>query len=152
MDGEYCGKVTDVPYSNACAAESVIGTEDELEAVDGKSDAASRGSCVGVKHLGGVDVLFGDNVKAWVLCDERGSCATKGHMVVWKGEVSMMGSYCERVGCVKRVMWVNSPKWKMGEKVRVESYTDGLLFLPFAARWETRVEEHLLARLVRMGL
>ena len=62
----------------------------------------------------------------------------------------MMKKYCERAGCEERVMEVNSLRYKKG--MRVASKTDGLEYTVFAARYETRAEEAVLATAVRMGL
>lgn len=62
----------------------------------------------------------------------------------------MMRSYCRKVACVEKRMYVNSMRYKKG--LRVGSRTDGLLYTAFAARFETSVEESVLRGAVRVGL
>lgn len=111
------------------------------------------GICVDVDLLGHLDrkeLVFEKHARARVLCDEAGSCATPGHVVRWGGRVGMMRSYCEEVGCVEKVIWVNSPRYRVG--LLVPTRTKGLAFTAFAARFETRAEEGVLAAAVRLGL
>ena len=110
--------------------------------------------CIGANaltHLSADELVYSEHRRSRVMCDERGSCATGGHMVVWNGKGMAMRKYCEVVGgCVVRVMWVNSPKYKRG--IMVRSRSEGLLFTAFAARYGTRVEEAVLNAALRMGL
>ena len=108
--------------------------------------------CVATKHLKGFgdkELVFETHQRAAVLCDEHGSCATPGHMVVWKGQGMMMRRYCESVGCVPRVMMVNSPRLR--RRVGVPSESEGLTFSAFAARYETTAEEVILSGIIRAG-
>eukprot|EP00177_Eucheuma_denticulatum_P002879 GFKZ01005176.1.p1 GENE.GFKZ01005176.1~~GFKZ01005176.1.p1 ORF type:complete len:589 (+),score=34.04 GFKZ01005176.1:334-2100(+) len=107
-------------------------------------------ACVDARALEGMDLVFEKHVVKEVLCDARGSCATEGHMVIWKGVAMMMRSYCELAGCARRIIEVNSPKRLSG--LRVDSKTAGLEYTAFAARWATRLEEAALSIAVRAGL
>lgn len=64
----------------------------------------------------------------------------------------IMRRYCEEVvgRCEKRVMEVNSPRYK--RKRRVKSRTEGLEYTVFAARYDTRAEEAVIAAAVRVGV
>lgn len=64
----------------------------------------------------------------------------------------MMSSYCEELGveCNVVATVVNSPRMKVG--LRIKSRTDGLEFTALAARFESKVEEHVLRSVVRLGL
>lgn len=99
------------------------------------------------------ELVFERDSMARVWCDVGGNCATGGHMVVWGGRAMMMKRYCGLVegGCMRKEMLVNSPKWKRGRRVRGRQ-AGGVEFTTFAARWETRAEEGVLAAAVRMGL
>lgn len=117
------------------------------------SGSSGDGVCVAVEHLAGLssgDLTFAKHREAWVWCDVSGSCATGGHVVVWRGTAMRMRRYCDSVGgCIRRRMLVNSPRWR--RRLRVESRTVGLKFTALAARWETALEEKMLATLVRLG-
>lgn len=105
--------------------------------------------CVAVEELEGVQKVFEQDYHAWVLCDTTGSCATPGHMVMWNGAGMMMKSYCGIVGCERKVMAVNSPRWGAGA---ISAKTKGLAYTSFAARWESRAEERVLAAVVRLAV
>lgn len=98
------------------------------------------------------ELVYDVHMRAQVLCDVSGSCATAGHMVVYKGETMMMESYCGLSGvtCTKHATVVNSPRMK--RRLRVGSRTEGLEFTALAARFRTKMEERLLSGLVRMGV
>lgn len=122
---------------------------------DGTSPQASPEEevCVdasALEHLERHELVFAKHVTARVLCDLSGSCATRGHMVVWKGDAMMMRSYCDVVGCQEKVIKVNSPKYRRGLRVRTK--TEGLEFTAFAARYESTTEEGVLKAAVRVGL
>ncbi|PXF40560.1 hypothetical protein BWQ96_09734 [Gracilariopsis chorda] len=109
--------------------------------------------CVDVRALSAFQshqLLFEKHGMAWVLCDANESCTTAGHMVVFRGQVMMMNTYCDIVGCEKRSMHVNSPRNTRG--LRVQSRTGGLAYTVFAARHETRMEEGVLLVVIRLGL
>lgn len=115
------------------------------------------GVCIGVHHLRTAqlhqnDLVFENDAFGKVLCDQKGSCATPGHMVLYGGAPMMMKRYCSLVvdGCVSKVMKVNSPKYARG--FTVDSLSEGLVFTAFAARWETNAEERALATAIRVGL
>eukprot|EP00178_Gracilaria_changii_P015845 TRINITY_DN444_c8_g1_i1.p1 TRINITY_DN444_c8_g1~~TRINITY_DN444_c8_g1_i1.p1 ORF type:complete len:468 (-),score=28.44 TRINITY_DN444_c8_g1_i1:289-1692(-) len=96
------------------------------------------------------DLLYPTHRMATTLCDQFESCATPGHIVLFKGKPMMMKSYCRRTLCTKRVMLVNSPKYRKG--ILVHSNSVELKFTPFAARYETLVEEISISWFVRLGM
>lgn len=117
------------------------------------NSVSSAAVCIHSQHLSHLPysaLVFPRHVIANVLCDSFASCATPGHMVVYKGESMRMSGYCKIVGCQRERGLVNSPKYSRGG--RVESNTRDLVFTMLAARFETRSEEILLAGLVRVGL
>lgn len=103
-----------------------------------------------LQHLRRDELVFEKDVWSEVLCDEGDSCATAGHIVLHHGKAMMMKSYCEVVGCKKKRMFVNSPRYTVG--CRISSRTDGLQYSSFAARYETRGEEMLMAVAIHSGL
>lgn len=111
--------------------------------------SGSGDGCVDVRALQGRPLVYAQHRRRLVLCDSAGSCATPGHVVVWKGAAMMMKSYCALVSCQRTVAWVNSPAYARG--LRVVSRTSGLEYTAFAARYETAVEERALAVAVRAG-
>lgn len=116
-------------------------------------DGPSINICIdarALQHMDRKDLVFRYHVWSHVLCDEMGSCATSGHMVIFRGRRIMMQSYCEMVSCDHRVVQVNSPKQRRA--LRVDSNTEGLQFTAFAARYGSRVEEMALAAAIRIGL
>lgn len=102
-----------------------------------------------VRHLQPEELVFARQVIAPVLCDKWGSCATAGHIVRYKGVGMMMKRYCGMVGCVRQVLAVNSPRYKVG--LRLLSKTEGLEYTALAARYESVVEERVLSTFVRLG-
>lgn len=132
----------------------------ELQKVDGDDKnptpkspdevtAGKGGGCVDVRALEGRPLVYARHRRRVVLCDSGESCATPGHVVVWKGTAMMMKSYCALVRCQRSVIWVNSPTYARG--LRVASRTGGLEYTAFAAKYETTVEERALAVAVRAG-
>lgn len=123
-------------------------------AAPSSTPAASGGStCIdanALMHMDPADLVFASHSWSNVLCDSNGSCATKGHMVTFKGKAMMMDTYCGLATCIERVMQVNSPKYRRG--LRVDSKTEGLQYTAFAARYETNAEEAVMAAAVRVGL
>lgn len=104
-----------------------------------------------LSHINQEGLVFPTHRRASVMCDAHGSCATSGHIVVFKQKSMMMRSYCEVVGnCSRRVMSVNSPR--MGVNVRVPTKTEGLEFTALAAKHGSTTEEVLLSTLVKFGL
>lgn len=101
-------------------------------------------------HLPREELVFETHSWANVLCDRQGSCATHGHIVTFRDVPMMMGTYCELVGCARRVMEVNSPRRR--RKLRVKSKTEGLEYTAFAARYQTFAEEFVLSTAVRLGM
>lgn len=142
------------PGSNA-AGESPSPTDPPVEVVDFTPPVTSEEDpeCIDASALGHMlaeELVFDVHVVKAVLCDDQGSCATDGHIVEYQGRAMMMKSYCELVGCEKRVMEVNSPRQR--RRLRVPSRTEGLEFTAFAARYSTRAEEMILAAAIRIGL
>lgn len=116
-----------------------------------RTDNAEGAVCVDAKILRreGVELVWKTDRWAKVLCDERGSCATEGHVVVFKGKAMRMDRYCHKHGCREDWRWVNSPRMRRG--LRVQSQTDELAFTPFAARWGTNFEEFILRVAIAAG-
>lgn len=101
-------------------------------------------------HLHPSALVYTSHRRAAVLCDAQGSCATPGHFVEHKQTPMTMRRYCDMVGgCQRRTRLVNSPRLQAG--LRVSSRTMHLHFTPFAARYETKVEELFLRALIHMG-
>lgn len=118
-----------------------------------EADADDGSVCIDAEALSGFErrqLVFEQHQRGKVLCDEFGSCATAGHIVVYNGWAMMMKRYCGMVECEQRVMDVNSPKLRTA--LRVRSKTDGLEFTAFAARYATRAEELVLSTAVHVGL
>lgn len=117
------------------------------------SDEAGSEVCVDARaltHLQREELVFEKDTIARVLCDSDGSCATKGHMVIFHGQAMIMGRYCAMVGCSEHVMRVNSPRYRRGS--RLTSRTEGLQYTALAARYATRVEEMVLQSVIRAGI
>ncbi|KAI0563328.1 hypothetical protein FGB62_42g31 [Gracilaria domingensis] len=137
------------PFSESEGIQGV-GASSELEP---SVSPQSETSCIGVHHLqhmSAAQLMYDNHVRAKVLCDEHGSCATAGHMVRFDGRAMMMKSYCMLVECESTVELVNSPKY--ARKVSVPSRSPRLHFTAFAARYGSRAEEMLLRAAVRVGL
>ncbi|PXF48234.1 Early nodulin-12A [Gracilariopsis chorda] len=126
------------------------------EGVDGEGEPTPSPEdeiCIGVHHLSHMaykDLIYSSHRVARVLCDKSSSCATPGHIVLYKGEAMMMRKYCTITRCVQKIMRVNSPRYSRA--ARVDSHTEDLSFTAFAARYESAAEEHLLRAFVRIGL
>lgn len=103
-----------------------------------------------LRHLETHELVFEKHSIAKVFCDEKQSCATPGHIVQYRGKGMMMKSYCAIVGCERRFMEVNSPRYSVG--MRIQSNTDSLSYTALAATHETFAEEAALSTLVRLGL
>lgn len=140
---------------------TVIYTTEEPEqvapavSISGSNDrntGPNRNACIDSKaldHFNANELVFKEHKIASVLCDHVGSCATPGHMVMWKGRGMMMRTYCLEVGrCNVGVILVNSPRWSIGK--RVPSKTKGLEYTAFAARFETAMEEFALKTALRI--
>ena len=97
-------------------------------------------------------LVFENHIRASVLCDEHNNCATPGHIVVFKNQAMMMGTYCSKIdgGCKKRVMDVNSPRIARG--LRVQSFSTDLQYTAFSARYESVAEEYILSMIIRAGI
>ncbi|PXF44989.1 hypothetical protein BWQ96_05236 [Gracilariopsis chorda] len=134
--------------------DSLVPIELPPEPTIGVSEGAVRAdACVAVKHLQELErneLLFATHRTTKVLCDGKLSCATAGHIVVYRGLPMSMKSYCQHVGCSMNMMEVNSPRYVWG--LRMKSHSVELQLTVFAARFETMVEEAFLVCLVRLGL
>lgn len=102
------------------------------------------------RHVRREDFIFPKDRQATVLCDAHDSCATPGHMVVFRGSAMRMSSYCLIVRCESRVMMVNSPRYKA--KMTLPSSTHGLTYTGLAARHDTMMEEIILKAAIRLGI
>lgn len=103
-----------------------------------------------LSHLHPSKLVFSTHRRASVLCDAFQSCATTGHIVQYNNKIMTMGSYCENYAtCKRRTLWVNSPKFEKG--LRVKSRTDSLAFTTLAARYNTIWEERAMRLLVATG-
>lgn len=134
------------PTSSAAALES---TSEEAAS----SDETGSEVCVDARaltHLRREELVFEKDSIARVLCDSDGSCATKGHMVIFRGQAMIMGGYCAMVGCSVHVMRVNSPRYRLG--ARLTSRTERLQYTALAARYATRAEEMVLQSVIRAGM
>lgn len=120
-----------------------------------------------LSHLPAENLVFPTHRRANVLCDTFESCATPGHIVEYRGQGMMMRTYCQKYSpCTRNTRLVNSPKFAFAHRfrtssrvalnskftARVASRTDGLLFTPLAARFETRFEEAVLQAISRLIL
>lgn len=59
-----------------------------------------------------------------------------------------MSSYCREVPCVRRLIQVNSPRYK--RELLIRSNTAGLQYTAFAARYNSLVEEIFFRAAVRL--
>lgn len=109
-------------------------------------------AAVHLQHLSSADLVFTNHKRAFVLCDTQGSCATPGHIVLLNREPMTMRSYCalQETECIRRVMRVNSPRIQV--KARINSYTNGLEFTALAAKYDSWIEQKVLAMLIRLRL
>lgn len=118
------------------------------------TDIETTAPCIDVKmleHFQQSDLVYKKHLRSSVLCDEHGSCATPGHMVVYAKTPMSMKSYCAtHAQCAKRTAWVNNPRMvKIG--LRVGSSTTGLELTVFSARYESWAEETFLRQIIRLG-
>lgn len=118
------------------------------------SKKAEEEVCIDMSHLGHLplsNLVYRRPRRATVLCDEYGSCATKGHIVIWNGRSMMMRTYCsEFAKCETRIRMVNSPRMELG--LRIQSHTKGMQFSALAARFESVTEERILVGMIAIGL
>lgn len=109
--------------------------------------------CIAVDALKGFaasSLIFTTHKRTFVLCDQHDSCATAGHMVIYKHVPMTMSSYCNMTGikCVRRLKWVNSPRMKLG--LRIMSNPKDLMFTALSASKGTKLEEQLLKSVIWM--
>lgn len=173
--------ISDEAYKGECTSTNVIATRDDYLEIrevdrdtedagnlfsgdtssnavtkpdpDSNRNSSNSGVCVDatlLSHFHPSKLVFSAHHRAAVLCDASQSCATPGHIVEYGGKVMSMRTYCKyHTACTKRLSWVNSPKFERG--LRIKSRTDNLSFTPFAARYETALEERVLRLLVAIG-
>lgn len=118
-----------------------------------KTPVPSDSACIDARaldHIDSSDLVYDRHQWTTVLCDENKSCATSGHIVKFNGKTMMMRTFCDIVGCEKRSMYVNSPRYKRG--VLINSNTGGLQYTAFAARYGSRLEEAVISAVVKMGI
>lgn len=118
------------------------------------SPIAKVGICIAVdmlSHMDSSSLIFGTHMRAAVLCDQYASCATPGHMLLFRANPMSMNEYCALpdVSCVKRVKLVNSPRMKIG--LRVSSRSPAMQFTALAATKETWLETAALRLLLKIG-
>lgn len=135
------------------------GTPYAYASAEPSQSAEADAVCIAVNalsHLDMKDLVFPKHFRATVLCDDKRNCATPGHIVVHDGVPMMMKTYCEGLRvksdgeemCSRKVMFVNSPRMKYGQ--RIKSNKDGLEFTALAARFESKLEEHVMALVARV--
>eukprot|EP00178_Gracilaria_changii_P025519 TRINITY_DN78611_c0_g1_i1.p1 TRINITY_DN78611_c0_g1~~TRINITY_DN78611_c0_g1_i1.p1 ORF type:complete len:333 (+),score=45.94 TRINITY_DN78611_c0_g1_i1:226-1224(+) len=159
-DGEVCVDSGNTSAQPFCYSKKAAEKDDDLNAVDGPTNPnaspvaqPSDSVCIAVhslQHFSEKELIYGSHRVARVLCDSKQSCATHGHVVVYRGRAMMMHSYCQLTGCVERIMQVNSPRYVRA--LRVPSLTEDLQFTAFAARYRSVLEERVLSSAVRVGL
>lgn len=157
-EGEVCATSNKNSDGSTCFSAAAVDQDETLTAVDEPgalqaSPTASDGVCIGLDalaHLPALALVFEHHPLANVLCDEHGSCATPGHIVLFNDKPMMMRSYCEIASCEPKVMRVNSPRYTRG--LRIPSRTVALRYTVLAARYETAAEESVLGAAVRVGL
>lgn len=149
---------TDTPYPTY-STYPYDGTPGPDESTDPSPSDEAADVCIGVdalRHLDMDELVFPQHFRATVLCDAKRNCATPGHIVVHDGVPMMMKTYCEGLRvkkgdeemCTRKVMFVNSPRMKYGQ--RIKSNSDGLEFTALAARFESKLEEHVMALVARV--
>lgn len=155
LDGDRCMK-EEARGASVCV--SCNGAADDLgfdlAAIDDGAGHCPDEVCIATSLLSSFsdeDLVFKSHFRANVLCDLDENCATAGHILIYKGEVMMMRSYCERkeISCKKRIMAVNSPRMRVG--LRVATRSKDLEFTALAARLESKFEEVLLRHLIHLG-
>lgn len=152
VSGEGC--VTGIGGTASCASCDVVSNNEGILSFvdDAETCSAVCVSTIHLKHMKSSDLVFSEHRRAFVLCDSHGSCATPGHIVVYKSHAMTMRRYCKMMSepCRQRVMLVNSPRMQYG--LRVDSLTEGLEFTPLAAKYESTLEETVLKLLVHIGM
>lgn len=154
-DAEQAPDAEEAPkYCTTC--EAISNHEPKLKFSDDLHFCSSTSVCLATHHLSHLPtstLIFNTPRKALVFCDTFHSCATPGHIVTFQNQSMMMSTYCSRYAlghCVKRVMFVNSPR--MQRRLRIKSQTNGLSFTALAAKYGTMVEERMLRIMIHLGL
>lgn len=157
--GEHTAKfmsgTTGPPYTRIIGNESDdVVAHGQGASQPGPADEKENNVCISVielsRHVRREHFIFPEDTKASVLCDPQGSCATPGHMVMFRGRPMRMSSYCLFVSCARRFMMVNSPKYKA--KLSLPSSTNDLTYTGLAAKYDTVLEESILAVAIRLGM
>lgn len=131
--------------------EGISESGDEVDEQEGNEEDGICIDAEALRHVDRSEMVFEEDRYARVVCDVNGSCATGGHMVRYgERQIMMMKRYCEMVGCVEKIMKVNSPRYR--RRMEVESRTKGLRYTSLAARYGTSVEEGVLVGIIRMGM
>lgn len=148
-----CLSCTLVSAIDATTVDDGMGKCNSTTELDTESN--STDSCIAVQSLrqfAPSELVYEHDRQALVLCDEQYNCATPSHMVIYHDRPMTMTSYCNQTNvlCRHRVMFVNSPRMKIG--LRIPSNSKPLLFTTMAAKYGTKLEEALLSGLVRLGV
>lgn len=148
--------------SSTSTETGATGDDDADDSTNNNTDVSPEDStppkseiCISVHHLSHLsksDLIYSSHKHARVLCDQHLSCATPGHIVIYRKQPMMMSSYCELVhgGCKSSVKLVNSPRLSASQQ-RIASRSEDLQFTPLAARYATRIEERMLTLVMRFG-
>lgn len=122
--------------------------------------AEQTSTCIDLRHLHSLshrECVFASDKLTEVLCDGHDSCATRGHMVEFRGRPMSMRRYCTVLkrqgdgdGYVTNMRWGNSLWIRQGR--RIQSGKDGLEFTALSARCGNRAKEMLLGDMVRFGM
>lgn len=123
---------------------------------DGKSCIETR-MLLNESGLSVSSLVYTQDRRASILCDNFGTCTTPGHMIVYKSRPMTMRTYCSLSqdvlsthSCTNQVRFVNSPKFT--PRSRFKSRTPQLLLTPFAATFETNLESAFLQIAIKLGL
>lgn len=158
--GSLCVRVRlSAPYCLAQAAVDLIDNSQLVVLEREDIDTVMSGVCIAAHHFSSSSqflrnaslprLLYEVDARANVLCDSSGSCATHGHMVLYRRRPMQMHEYCRQVGCRLGMANVNSPMYTTGW--RLNSNTKALQFTAFAATFGTSAEGFLLSLLICFG-
>lgn len=153
LPGDRCVEFTEGNYCYSC--DMVANGEVNGKAADrGYSCTWLASICIAVDALASLphhSLVYKQHYRALVLCDPNNSCATPGHVVIYKNVAMMMSTYCTlRNDCKLKKSIVNSPKFK--PSLRIESRTNDLVYTALSARYVSAFEEFLLSAIIRLGL
>lgn len=153
LPGDRCVEFTEGNFCYSC--DMVANGEVNGKTADrGYSCTWLASFCISVDALASLphhSLVYRQHYTALVLCDPNNSCATPGHVVIYKNVAMMMSTYCNiRKDCKVVKSFVNSPKFKPA--LRIESRTNDLSYTAHSARYVSPFEEFLLSSIVRLGL